>query len=215
MSGILDPTQTGRSWMSHQPERQEPPGNGAEGSLAELVAAYLNDDTTPTSEPDRDHQRDLSDRTHESRAGRRSRTRYRASAKSTLLWLAVGFGFGLVPGIVSLVVRPGWGSSAVTQYANAGAAIWAVLLALSGLSVAAIGLRFGLTGWAIQGRAAAVHMYGGVVVGTWLSVIVADSGGYYVGAAATMLAIMIGFPYWVCAGSGLVLGSAVFRFRTR
>ena len=204
------------SWLKGQVDEHEVlriPLPFEDRKLLRRWASFLS--VNPIVEADTDEAAVLASRTHESRAGRRSRTRYRASAKSTLLWLAVRFGFRLVPGIVSQVVRPGWGSSAVTQYANAGAAIWAGLLALSGLGVAAIGLRFGLTGRATQGRAAAVHMYGGVVVGTWLSVIIVDSGGYDVGAAAAMLAFMIGIPYWVCAGSGLVLGSEVFKFRTR
>jgi hypothetical protein len=137
------------------------------------------------------------------------------SDQFTVLWVAAGFVFGLVPGIVSLIVRPGWGSSAVTQYANAGTAVYLVLLALSGLGVAAIGLRFGLTGRATEGWAAAVRMYPGVVVGTWLSVIFADSGSLDIGAAATLFAILIGYPYWACAGFGLVVGSAIFRIRTK
>jgi hypothetical protein len=99
------------------------------------------------------------------------------------------------------------------QFASAGGTVYLVLLALSGLGVVAIGLRFGLTGRATEGWAAAVRMYGGVAVGTWLSVISVASGSD-AGLAAILFAIMIGMPYWVCAAAGLRLGAVVSNSRT-
>jgi hypothetical protein len=57
-------------------------------------------------------------------------------------------------------------------------------------------------------------MYVGVVVGTWLAVVIIGWDTYDVVGAATLVAILIGGPYWVFAASSLGLGSMIFESRT-
>jgi hypothetical protein len=128
--------------------------------------------------------------------------------------MTTGLLFALVPGIVSQIVEPGWLLASSSDDEAVGGAVYLALLVLSGLVIAAIGLRFGLTGRSTEGWAAALRVYIGVVVGTWISIAVAGSGAYDVGLAATLFAMLIGIPYWACAGLSLGLGSAVFRSRS-
>jgi hypothetical protein len=87
------------------------------------------------------------------------------SSLSTVRWMAAGLALSLVPGIVSQIVRPGWLTTPSSHDGAVGGAAYLGLLALSGLGIAAIGLRFGLMGRSKEGRAAVARMYLGVVVG--------------------------------------------------
>jgi hypothetical protein len=147
--------------------------------------------------------------------GLRPRPRFRPSTRFNILWVLAGLLFALVPGIASQIISPGWLATSSSEDASVGGWVYLGLLIVSGLSIAAMGLRFGLTGRFTEGWAAALRMYPGVVVGTWLSVIVIGSSGYDVGAAAAFAALFIGIPYWWCAALSLVLGSVVFQWRSK
>jgi hypothetical protein len=145
--------------------------------------------------------------------GLQPRSRFRASARFNVLWVTAGFLFALVPGVVSQVVAPRWMVASSPDQA-VGGAVYLALLALSGLAVAVIGLRFELTGRSTEGGAAALRMYPGVVFGTSISVMVLASGTIDVGLAAGLFGIFISIPYWACAALSLGLGSVVFRLRS-
>ena len=142
----------------------------------------------------------------------RGTSRFRASTLFSVLWMTAGLLFALVPGIVSQIVAPRWMVASSPDEAIGGAT-YLGLLALSGLAIAVIGLRFGLTGRSTEGWEAAVRMCVGVVFGTFISVMVLASGTMDLGLAATLLAMGISIPYWACAGLGLGLGSVLYRTR--
>jgi hypothetical protein len=145
--------------------------------------------------------------------GLQPRSRFRASTRFSVLWMTAGLLFALVPGIVSQIVAPRWMVASSPDEAIGGAT-YLGLLALSGLAIAVIGLRFGLTGRSTEGWAAAVRMCVGVVFGTLISVMVLASGTIDVGTAATLLAMGIAIPYWACAALSLGLGSVLDRLRS-
>jgi hypothetical protein len=129
--------------------------------------------------------------------------------------LSAGLLFALVPGIVSQIVGPGWLLRS-SPHEAVGEAVWLGLLAVSGLAIAAIGLRFGLTGRSTEGWEALLRMYVGVVVGTWISVFFIGWGAYHAdaGALAALFAMAIAIPYWARAALSLGLGSVVFGLRS-
>ena len=145
---------------------------------------------------------------------RHRRPPFRSSRRFNTVWVTAGFALALVPGIVAQIVQPGW-ATLPSQEAEIGTAVYLGLLAVSGLVVVAIGLRFGLTGRSSEGWAAALRMYVGVVVGMWIAGIIIGWDAYDAGALAAFMMILIGVPYWVCAASSLGLGSAVFKIRTK
>jgi hypothetical protein len=141
----------------------------------------------------------------------------RATTRFKLILAVTGFVLTFVPGIVSLIVRPGWMTASSSQDEATGGAVYLALLALSGLVVVAIGVRFGLAGRARQGWAVMGYMAPGVYFGTviWFvagvnsaGVNSSDVGLILVGAFVPIMA------YGVCAAWGIVLGSGISEMRS-
>jgi hypothetical protein len=113
----------------------------------------------------------------------------------------------IVPTGMSALLWPGWATSADSRYANSGAAVWLILLGVSGLVVFATGTYLG---WrkpphGVEYKALAA-MYGGVFIGVWVGVVALDSQNSEIGLAAWILAMFAAVPFSLLAGTGIVTG---------
>jgi hypothetical protein len=118
-----------------------------------------------------------------------------------------------LPSLVTQALWPNWMTLSGSEADKAGA-VWLVLLSASGLVIFATAAWLSMSRGVDSAQLLLLRIHAGVAVGTWLSVLVLGQNSYDVGAAAALFAILIGIPFWFCAGLGLAVGMGVNRRRT-
>lgn len=133
-------------------------------------------------------------------------------------WVPASLGVALVvlPSIVSQVLSPEWFATGDSTVASDGLAVWGILLGVSGSCVVLAGGWVGASVGLSSSSGFLIQMFGGVAAGMWGSIMWLGYGGAHDAAVfvATVAALFVGIPYWILAGVGLIVGSAIYQSRT-